>query len=1512
MTSKSEIFKLVDELSNGSIFHDMARKNKRENTDTSKVVEQRSPYKKQSNPASTGGAGVYYEAKVQANYLWAMLSGFYTPLRQESRITRLQFQAKIDGYQTDDLVCELKDSVDHTSKALIQVKRSLAAIPSDEKFKEAIIAAWLDFKNPAKFVHERDRIALIYDERLSPKMGGARALSNFARTSEDSQEFMKKATEAGFSSNANRQALAAVSAIIAGITQEPPSQDEQHAFWRHLFFISHSIDDEESVEYATAMNAIGWVLGAELARQPRLIWSHLVEKCLTFNSTAASVSLDNVDSHLPPKWCSVLKDYREGRFSKSSSEIQLLGLLPELSSSPTNHLGYANSNVDAALTVNRSSLLLQPEVVGVSSSRNSSANKLITAQLDAISEKLKNCHYQTALESISIVGKDLQPFDEVQKARWYHQRGICNWHLGNEELAAADFLKASELDKDDEKIISARIRGLVLTNNSEQAIEEANIALERFPDSLPILLSVLHAKITQNAQIDCSLIPAAHRKDTDVLQMLAWAAKQRGEWATAIDFSFTALDSKSVGFYTRNTALTIVVENIINCGGSLSYRILEAESVEQLKRVTAAFEPWTEHLWPVQSSLVVADTAAYLGYAFLMLNEAEMALRIAQDAHAHNLSCPNLLRVELDALNRLGRHPEYWEKASQYIEKLDDENLISIVQKAANEGRLDLVERAIDTVDPENPTLSKMLIALRWLALVNSGEPAKAKEEVLSYDLTQETDLHLLSMAARIYLEEKQEASAEVVLNQLMRLASDKDKAESMLLADLLYDMRRYREALRHYERVLPKNQFSDWHVRLLRCYVKTDNRRKAKKLIEGFPAGWVENDNARFLAVELGQSVGDWSFVESVAKAELERCPEQASSWLLNLQTLVRLKPAVVVRDFLETLPLELEGSIQQIVQISAQELRYDLIDKGMQRLYRLHRKNLNSIESASAFFSVCLLLNTEKSKYMQDSLAVVQPGTCVELKDDSGKFWKVTIDPTEMDELTDAAEFISSSSENARRLIGATAGKRVTLLGPVSTQLEAEVVSVSSAYLRLLILARDLATESPSPSSNFASFPMRTRDDGDIDLDPILEQLQRHNAHTRKACELYENHPFTLGKFSELVGRSPVDAVRSWGPELPALFVSTGTPEERRMASVTLANPEQAYVIDAATLTLLVNFDCVSVLEGLPKVWISSVSRDIIHAELERARTEPSSHATMFEKDGKLGIVETTKEHQNSNLRQLEAVERAIVSYCEVAPAYGLEQENEIVSKLQPVLTSEEHSILFLAEEKNAYLFTVDGRFRRIASLASISGVWPQAVLAHMHNASLLAAHAYSAAVLKMFYANHEFISLRAVDLVFMAQQGKDWVNFGLCQFKKTISNPSIDFISAYDVCLEFMENLAFTGVRLNVFVEILKHLTIGLARHKNSPPNLAEELDSFIQTLLLPDPDEYCYPGAKEYRKQSIFKNYGYVLKGLRNAFELAAKPEDVEFPKLTVLMCTRQPLLIMDNQTGSSPTGFEQAM
>ncbi|WJJ93347.1 hypothetical protein [Neopusillimonas aromaticivorans] len=300
----------------------MVKKKTQENTGLSKAVEQRSPYKSLSNPASTGGAGGHYEAKIQATYLWAMLIGKLTSLQRDSRITSLSFQAKIDGHETDDLVCELTNSAGQKAKALIQVKRSLSANASDGKFKEAITAAWLDFQNHEKFERNRDRIVLAYDESLSPKINGAKELSKIAKTSLDCEDFQRKAITAGFSSTAKRGALAVVRSFIEEITSSPLPDEEQFLFWKHLLFVSHSVDDEGSNEHASALTEIAWVLGAELAPHPASAWALLVDTSLSFNSTAASVNLETIDAHLPPHWVPALRAHRD-RASTGAS----LGLL---------------------------------------------------------------------------------------------------------------------------------------------------------------------------------------------------------------------------------------------------------------------------------------------------------------------------------------------------------------------------------------------------------------------------------------------------------------------------------------------------------------------------------------------------------------------------------------------------------------------------------------------------------------------------------------------------------------------------------------------------------------------------------------------------------------------------------------------------------------------------------------------------------------------------------------------------------------------------------------------------------------------------------------------------------------------------------------------------------------------------------------------------------------------------------------------------------------------------------
>ena len=57
-----------------------------------------------SNPFSTGGGGVHFEANVQASFVALMLTGGHAPCLPCWPITEIKLQGKIDGFDTDDLV----------------------------------------------------------------------------------------------------------------------------------------------------------------------------------------------------------------------------------------------------------------------------------------------------------------------------------------------------------------------------------------------------------------------------------------------------------------------------------------------------------------------------------------------------------------------------------------------------------------------------------------------------------------------------------------------------------------------------------------------------------------------------------------------------------------------------------------------------------------------------------------------------------------------------------------------------------------------------------------------------------------------------------------------------------------------------------------------------------------------------------------------------------------------------------------------------------------------------------------------------------------------------------------------------------------------------------------------------------------------------------------------------------------------------------------------------------------
>lgn len=91
--------------------------------------------KKLSNPFSTGGGGTHFEAHVQASFVALMLSGGHAPCLPCWPIVEIKFQAKIDGFDTDDLIVVVEHASSKEKRKLIgQIKHSIDITLKSKQF----------------------------------------------------------------------------------------------------------------------------------------------------------------------------------------------------------------------------------------------------------------------------------------------------------------------------------------------------------------------------------------------------------------------------------------------------------------------------------------------------------------------------------------------------------------------------------------------------------------------------------------------------------------------------------------------------------------------------------------------------------------------------------------------------------------------------------------------------------------------------------------------------------------------------------------------------------------------------------------------------------------------------------------------------------------------------------------------------------------------------------------------------------------------------------------------------------------------------------------------------------------------------------------------------------------------------------------------------------------------------------------------------------------------------------
>lgn len=215
--------------------------------------------KKLSNPFSTGGGGVQFETHVQASFVVLMLTGGFAPCMPCWPISKIKLQGKFAGYDTDDLIVFVEEAdCNQKRKILGQIKHSISITENNKVFGEVIRAAWNDFNNASLFSKGKDSFVLITGPLSTTDINDISFILEWARHSENADEFIKKVELTNFSSQRKRNKLKAFKTNLNNANGGNPISDEDiFQFLKHFHLLGYDLDIKAGVTLSLLHSIIG-------------------------------------------------------------------------------------------------------------------------------------------------------------------------------------------------------------------------------------------------------------------------------------------------------------------------------------------------------------------------------------------------------------------------------------------------------------------------------------------------------------------------------------------------------------------------------------------------------------------------------------------------------------------------------------------------------------------------------------------------------------------------------------------------------------------------------------------------------------------------------------------------------------------------------------------------------------------------------------------------------------------------------------------------------------------------------------------------------------------------------------------------------------------------------------------------------------------------------------------------------------------------------------------------------
>ncbi len=1019
--------------------------------------------------------------------------------------------------------------------------------------------------------------------------------------------------------------------------------------------------------------------------------------------------------------------------------------------------------------------------------KGNEADPGIVVSLNHVRDRLREGKTRDARKLLEELGDPSLFRDDFSRFRWHTNVAAVDLIDGRLEPAAAEFLNAFEFARDDERAHINRVRAYLLQNKVETAGVMCEEALVRFPTSGALWGLRLHVRFRQGEEPEGDAVPTEARETADYLFSLARIHGDKGDQATAIELLKKCIELDGGSLEARRAYLAEALMWVGPSSVAAFFGQMPQGHREALEDALQQFEPLNETLASIQSVELSAELATNITSSLKLLGQLDRARAITAQLLMRHPALEQLLRIRLVELVENNDKKNLKALARDRLDLLPPSALAILAEASANQGDVTWNAEILGVVSRRSEEDARLveLAPLAAVAIWRQGDHAAALDQAKHY-VAQRPDHvfgHVVFADMLIGSGRFDEAKHEArTCNTL--LPDEIASADALQVANLLMRVELYVEAASLYERFIENPCADELTTNWLQCLVSSNQRKKALLALEKLRPEDRTQQLVRHIEINLAARMMDWARMRDLLEPDLTEVPIRADVALGFGNALYRLNDIARLRHFVATDPTFANARVDQELEFAKLQVAAGIPEQGLQRLFRLFRMHPN--DSQVAGFLFMQVLAAKSLRALEVPVRVV-PGCAVELRSQSESWW-VAIDHDDADPVESWPELVSSTSAVAQELKGAEAGSALTVTRGIAT-VEAQVARIVSLFAYAVEKARGIIASVANTRGPVWSMKV-VKNDGELDIDMLLQQSRRRREQAEAAFALYRDHRIPIGLLAQLIGTDSVTLRLDWPYKEASLFVGLGTEDERHAAQSAIQQPGQRFVVDLFTIAeVVLQKTGDSVVQTVGRPLVPESQRQKLLEIIQKSRVVDRA-TTMHEHNGRLRIVELSNRYQHQRASFLRSMLAFIDDCCEVVATAGPEEQSRELRELAQILDDPSADCILLCLERGAALLTEDGGLRQVAApvgVAKSSGlqpVWLEALardrLSHSTYVNCLASK---------LLGNHDFVAVAAPDLMQLATHTPGKVHPAVRAAFQSFRRPTLMFSSGVKVCADFL---------------------------------------------------------------------------------------------------------------------------